>query len=560
LEKGADPTITNNKGKTPLQIAQEKNNQSCVTAIKEFPQRPVETKQNDAANMEQQFQDECLEKFKTRAALQREMQRLQEIIDAAKDSLDPVANSNAENAKAECEKLLPLFNSPLYMSVPDFEKKIKSLELEIQALSIGPEKTRKTQELYHLRQRLEQEQKDARINDAMLKKLFFRHFDDMKALVQQDGIIQVTTIVPIFDNALKDMSDFLQLKFYFTAVNAPYHLGTITSDNRKALILSSLEKAKNWCVSPFHVAMYRVALRYALSEKIITQFQFDRLDVAALECDIAHTDYIQAMQTMIHQNSVRINCLEDSFAVFQQAVAKSIYDLQQNLIAVNEQVNDTQTALNNFKATLAYKRKVDAGCSLVSAILNAFSLGIAGSALQGVLGYALNDIADFGDLTHLRVVFAGVSLPDDLLQEIGDTSIHDMFEHGISLVADHADGKLDDVLRNENTIVLMTASAAVFTNTLELDTVDEPVATTVAAPPVAKPQDFSLNASFAQASPSSSCDDLETKLASLEKKRERLINRAKLAKEFGRDVDPILEAIEQIDVEIDEMHDQIHNS
>jgi DNA repair ATPase RecN len=86
------------------------------------------------------------------------------------------------------------------------------------------------------------------------------------------------------------------------------------------------------------------------------------------------------------------------------------------------------------------------------------------------------------------------------------------------------------------------------------------VATTVAAPPVAKPQDFSLNASFAQASPSSSSDDLETKLASLEKKRERLINRAKLAKEFGRDVDPILEAIEQIDVEIDEMHDQIHNS
>jgi hypothetical protein len=41
--------------------------------------------------------------------------------------------------------------------------------------------------------------------------------------------------------------------------------------------------------------------------------------------------------------------------------------------------------------------------------------------------------------------------------------------------------KLDDVLRNENAIVVMTASAAVFTNTLELDTVDEPpvLATTV---------------------------------------------------------------------------------
>jgi hypothetical protein len=43
-----------------------------------------------------------------------------------------------------------------------------------------------------------------------------------------------------------------------------------------------------------------------------------------------------------------------------------------------------------------------------------------------------------------------------------------------------------------------------------------------------------------QASPSSSTDDPETKLAGLEKKRERLINRTKLSKEFGRDVDPIL--------------------
>jgi hypothetical protein len=96
------------------------------------------------------------------------------------------------------------------------------------------------------------------------------------------------------------------------------------------------------------------------------------------------------------------------------------------------------------------------------------------------------------------------------MSEIGDsTSIHEMFEHGLWLVpfADHADGKLDDVLKNENAIVVMTASAAVFTNTLESWTLStiEPVATTVdAAPPIAKLQNFSLNApAFVQASPSS---------------------------------------------------------
>jgi ankyrin repeat protein len=36
LEMGADPTITDNNGKTPLQIAQENNKQSCVVAIELF--------------------------------------------------------------------------------------------------------------------------------------------------------------------------------------------------------------------------------------------------------------------------------------------------------------------------------------------------------------------------------------------------------------------------------------------------------------------------------------------------------------------------------------------
>jgi ankyrin repeat protein len=36
LEKGAHPTITNNKGRTPLQCAQENNNQNCVAVFEEF--------------------------------------------------------------------------------------------------------------------------------------------------------------------------------------------------------------------------------------------------------------------------------------------------------------------------------------------------------------------------------------------------------------------------------------------------------------------------------------------------------------------------------------------
>ena len=345
LEKGADPTITNNNGKTPLQIAQEENKQNCVAAIEQFQPR------------------------------------------------------------------------------------------------------------------------------------FYRHLDEISTLVQHAKENEFVSLVPTFEKALNELSDFLQLKYYFTAVNAQYRLGTITSEDRNRLILASLEKAKVWCVSPFHVAMYRVALRYSLSEKIITQFQLDQLDVASLECDIAHTDYIQAMQMIIRQNAARINRLENSLAMFQQAVVTSVCELQQNLIAVNENVqnmhrdmhgmavaiNDTQAALKKFKASLEFKRKVEAGCSLVSAVLNAVSLGAAGSALQGVLGLTLASTADFGDLAHLSGVL------NEAATTIGDVSIHNMLNTGIMLAEGYATQKLEDALRNENAIVVITASAAVFTNALELD-------------------------------------------------------------------------------------------
>jgi hypothetical protein len=327
---------------------------------------------------------------------------------------------------------------------------------------------------------------------------FYFCLGEISTLVQHATENEFVSLVPTFEKALYELSDFLQLKYYFTAVNAQHRLGTITTEDRNRLILASLEKAKVWCVSPFHVAMYRVALRYSLSEKIITQFQLDQLDVASLECDIAHTDYIQAMQQIIiRQNAMRINRLENSLVMFQQAVVTSVCELQQNVIAIQENVQnmhrdmhdmavaiDAQAALKKFKASLEFKRKVEAGCSLVSAVLNAVLLGAAGSALQGVLGLTLASTADFGDLAHLSGVLKQVATTID------DVSIHDI---GIMLAQGYATLKLEEALRNENAIVFITASAAVFTNALEFDTV-------------------------------------KMKVAGLEKKRERLIRQAKLAK------------------------------
>jgi hypothetical protein len=67
------------------------------------------------------------------------------------------------------------------------------------------------------------------------------------------------------------------------------------------------------------------------------------------------------------------------------------------------------------------------------------------------------------------------------------------------------------------------------------------------------------NTPSAPALPASLSDHVEMQVAGLEKKRERLIRRAKLAKELDQDVSSIYQQIQLLDEEIEELHDRIDN-
>jgi hypothetical protein len=131
LENGADLTITDNLGETPSQLAQKENKQNCVFLIEQFLQRQAERNP---------FQKKCSEEFKTRAALDQELQRLQQLIDAAKDSLDLDVNSAAADAKAKYEMILPLCKWPQYLSVAELETEIAKLEEQARGMDIGEER------------------------------------------------------------------------------------------------------------------------------------------------------------------------------------------------------------------------------------------------------------------------------------------------------------------------------------------------------------------------------------------------------------------------------------
>jgi TPR repeat protein len=144
LDNGADPTITDVTGKTPLQVAQDNNKQNCVALFEQLLQQ-------------QQFQNECSETFKTRAALDRELQRLKEVMEAANDSVDPDVNAEAVTAKAEYEMILPLLKWPQYMSVSEIESEIARLEEQAQSMDIGEERMEVLLKRTKLKHYLEQE-------------------------------------------------------------------------------------------------------------------------------------------------------------------------------------------------------------------------------------------------------------------------------------------------------------------------------------------------------------------------------------------------------------------
>jgi flagellar biosynthesis GTPase FlhF len=121
-------------------------NQAAEQAAKREEQL---TKQQEMETLKQ-LEKRYSSKFKTRASLDRELKRLQDLINAAKGSFDPAVNAEAEIAFVEHQTLLPLCQSPKYASVTDLGIKIASLEERIMKMQIGKGRTKAAKELHEL--------------------------------------------------------------------------------------------------------------------------------------------------------------------------------------------------------------------------------------------------------------------------------------------------------------------------------------------------------------------------------------------------------------------------
>jgi TPR repeat protein len=124
--------------------------------------------------------------------LDRELQRLKEVVKAAKDSLDQNLNSAAVAAKSEYEMILPLSKWPRYLSVPDLETEIAKLEEQARDMDIGEERMEVLQKRNELKQYLDGEVLDQAKTPLQL------------ALEQLSDDIKRTLTCPISGDIMRD--------------------------------------------------------------------------------------------------------------------------------------------------------------------------------------------------------------------------------------------------------------------------------------------------------------------------------------------------------------------
>eukprot|EP00957_Ditylum_brightwellii_P124834 9515632-Ditylum_brightwellii.AAC.1 len=99
-----------------------------------------------------------------------------------------------------------------------------------------------------------------------------------------------------------------------------------------------------------------------------------------------------------------------------------INKIEKRVETLEKVTTDVVHSLQQLQRGIRLHKKVDIAVGLMTAILNAMSFGVVGSATQGILGTALNSIVDFGDLSHIQCV----------VESFADVSIKNVFEAALN--------------------------------------------------------------------------------------------------------------------------------
>ena len=284
-------------------------------------------------------------------------------------------------------------------------------------------------------------------------------------------------IAELLGKPLKTMEDIIQLKLYYTSINAYHRLLIISHQERSQLITRALDKAALFCHDEYLHSAFELVLDYAEKQKIIDKGEHYQLRSNANVIRVLSSEGIRHLYRLIQENRAAI--LEHRRAICQvaqeldglrEATSSAVHELNKNMNRLNAEVRQIQNnvvqvceSLNMLRDGLLFKQRVQAVGNLVTSILNAFSFGAAGSAVQGVLGLSLSNIIDFGDAVHITETLGCVSASS--LDSIGEKALGNTIKLCTELtVGSLSDTKLNKALSSKNTVVVVAAAAAAFKN------------------------------------------------------------------------------------------------
>jgi len=155
----------------------------------------------------------------------------------------------------------------------------------------------------------------------------------------------------------------------------------------------ALKQSAALCTSDLAYAVNCLHLKKARKDGLISDLTHGLNVAAANRAHIENADFIRELKAQVK--------LIDALELSMRDIHKAVRRLETNIVRVND-------AFQGISRGLHRKIRIEACVGFVSAILNAFSFGVAGTAVQGIFAIAIGSIVDFGDVPHLCDVVEGL--------------------------------------------------------------------------------------------------------------------------------------------------------
>ncbi len=203
------------------------------------------------------------------------------------------------------------------------------------------------------------------------------------------------------------------MKLFYTYVMNEFRMGHIPKEVRNRHLRNAFENVSSSVVCPKTIRAYKLTLKKALSDEVISQGDMYELDSIAEDNKTFNDPKYLSLVEHVKKHASKIQNLEESV----EKVHKDIVNMNRSLIQV--------------KLGLKKKIEIEAGVGVMSIILSAVSFGFAGPPLQGVAASSIEDIVDFGDIEHILEIALGSSA--DLAHQVyGTVNSDKLLERSLS--------------------------------------------------------------------------------------------------------------------------------